>query len=46
MDESGITLGSYINLIRLGDALKKKALVQSPENREWISIVESILALS
>ena len=45
MDESGIALGLYTNLIRLGDALKKKTLIQSPENREWVSIVESISAL-
>ncbi len=45
MDESGIALGSCTNSIRLGDASKKKTLVQSPENREWVSIVESISAL-
>jgi len=45
MDESGIALSSCTNSIRLGDALKKKTLVQSPENREWVSIVESISAL-
>ncbi|OCK93567.1 uncharacterized protein K441DRAFT_723033 [Cenococcum geophilum 1.58] len=46
MDESGIAVGSYTNSVRLGDALKKKTLIQSPEDREWVSIVEAILALS
>ena len=45
MDESGIALGSCANSIRLGDASKKKTLVQSPEDREWVSIVEAISAL-
>ena len=45
MEESGIALGACINSIRLGDALKKTTLVQLPEDREWVSIVESILAL-
>jgi hypothetical protein len=45
MDESGIALGACTNSIRLGDASKKKTLVQSPKDREWVSIVEAILAL-
>ena len=45
MDESGIALGACINSIRLGDASKKTTLIQSPEDREWVSIMESILAL-
>ena len=46
MDESSITVGSCTNSVRLGDASKKKTLVQSPKNRKWVSIVESVLALS
>ncbi|OCK89995.1 uncharacterized protein K441DRAFT_581270, partial [Cenococcum geophilum 1.58] len=45
IDESGIALGVYTNLVRLGDALKKKTLVQSSKDREWVSIIESILVL-
>ena len=45
MDESGIALGACANSIRLGDALKKKTLIQSPEDRKWVSIVEAISAL-
>ena len=46
MDESGIAVGSCINLVRLGDASKKKTLIQLPKDREWVSIIEAILALS
>ena len=46
MDESGIVLGVCTNLIRLGDALKNKTLIQLPEDREWVSIVEVISTLS
>ena len=46
MDESGITLGAYTNLIAIGDASKKKTLVQSPNNREWVLIIELVSALS
>ena len=45
MDESGIALGLCTNSVRLGDASKKKTLIQSPEDREWVSIMESISAL-
>ena len=45
MDESGIAVGFCTNSVRLGDALKKKTLVQLPKNREWVSIVELVLAL-
>ena len=45
MDESGVALGVCTNTIAIGDASKKKTLVQSPNNREWVSIVETISAL-
>ena len=45
MDESSIALGACINLIAIGDASKKNTFVQSPNNREWVSIVESVSAL-
>ena len=46
MDESGIALGACANSIAIGDASKKKTLVQSPNDREWVSIVEAVSALS
>ena len=46
MDESSIVLGAYINSVRLGDALKKTTIIQSPKDREWVSIIELISALS
>ena len=45
MDESGIALGVCINLIAIGDASKKNTFVQSPNNREWVLIVELVSAL-
>ena len=45
MDESSIALGAYTNSIAIGDASKKKTLVQSPNDREWVSIVEAVSAL-
>ena len=45
MDESGIALGVYTNVIAIGDASKKKTLIQSPNDRKWVSIVEAVSAL-
>ena len=45
MDESGVALGVCMNTIAVGDASKKKTLIQLPNNREWVSIVETISAL-
>jgi len=45
MDESGIALGAYINSIAIGDASKKNTFIQSPNNRKWVLIVESVSAL-
>jgi hypothetical protein len=44
MDETGIALGICTNTRVLGDARRKKAYIKSPENREWVSIIESISA--
>ena len=45
MDEFGIVLGACINSIAIGDASKKNTFIQSPNNREWVSIVELVSAL-
>jgi hypothetical protein len=44
MDEIGITLGICTNTRVLRDARRKKAYIKSPENREWVLIIESISA--
>ena len=44
MDETGIALGVCNNSQVLASAHKKKAYVKSPENREWVSIVETVSA--
>jgi hypothetical protein len=45
-NKHGITLGVYANRIVLGGCNTKKChtYIQSPENREWISIIETISA--
>lgn len=45
MDESDIALGACTNSIAIGDASKKTTLVQTPNDREWVSIVEAVSAL-
>ena len=45
MDGSGVALGVCTNTIAVGNASKKKTLIQSPNNREWVSIVEIIFTL-
>ena len=42
MDETGVALGVYINTRVLASSSKKKAYVKTPENREWVSIIECI----
>ena len=42
MDEHGIALGVCTNSQVLAAAGKKRTYVKSPENREWVSIVETI----
>jgi len=46
MDEFGIALGACTNSVKLGDVLKKTIFIQSPKDHEWVSIVETISALS
>jgi hypothetical protein len=45
MDETGIALGVCTNTRVLARASKKKADVKSPENREWVSIIECVSAI-
>ena len=44
MDETGVALGVGVNSQVLTSSRKKKAYVESPENREWVSIVEAVSA--
>ena len=44
MDETGIALGVCANTRVLARASNKKADVKSPENREWVSIIECVSA--
>jgi hypothetical protein len=44
IDETGIALGVRDNSQVLASAHKRKAYVRSPENREWVSIVECVSA--
>ena len=45
MDETGVALGVCTNTQVLGSSTKKKAYIKSPENREWVSIIETISAI-
>jgi hypothetical protein len=44
MDETGIALGVCNNQIVVGSSRTKSTYIQSPENREWVSIIETISA--
>jgi hypothetical protein len=44
MDETGIALGVYTNTQVLASSSKKKAYIKSPEDREWVTIIECISA--
>ncbi len=44
MDETGVALGVCTNTRVLGSSLKKKTYIKSPENREWVSIIETVSA--
>jgi hypothetical protein len=44
MDETGLALGVCTNTRVLSSSQKKKAYIRSPENREWVSIIECVLA--
>jgi hypothetical protein len=45
MDEAGTALDSCTNSMVLGDSQKKRTYVQSPQDREWVSMVETVSAL-
>jgi hypothetical protein len=45
MDEHGIALGVCTNSVVLGASGKHKTYIQTPENREWVSVIEGINAL-
>jgi hypothetical protein len=42
MDETGIALGVCTNQIVVGSSTTKFSYVRTPENREWVSIIEAI----
>ena len=44
MDETGTALGVCTNTRVLASSQKKKAYVRSPENREWVSVIECVSA--
>jgi ribosome recycling factor len=44
MDETGIALGVCNNQWVIGRSSSKSSYVQTPENREWVSIIETISA--
>jgi hypothetical protein len=44
MDEAGTALGVCTNSIVLGDSKKKRTYVQSPQDREWVSMTETVSA--
>ena len=44
MDETGLALGVCTNTRVLSSSQKKKAYIRSPENREWVSIIECVSA--
>jgi DDE superfamily endonuclease len=45
MDETGLALGVCTNTRVLASSKKKKAYKKSPENREWVSIIECVSAV-
>lgn len=42
MDKHGIALGVCTNLTVLRDSSRRRAYVKSPEDREWVSIIETV----
>jgi len=44
MDETGVVFGACTNSYVVTSSSKKKAYVESPENREWVSIIETFSA--
>jgi hypothetical protein len=45
MDEVGTALGIYTNSMVLEDLKKKRIYVKSPQDREWVSMIETVSAL-
>jgi hypothetical protein len=45
MDETGLALGVCANTRVLSSSQKKKAYIRSPENREWVSMIECVSAI-
>jgi hypothetical protein len=45
MDETGCALGVCTNSQVVASSSKKKAYIKSPEDREWVSIIETISAV-
>jgi hypothetical protein len=41
MDKTGLALGVCANTRVLSSSQKKKAYIRSPENREWVSMIEA-----
>ncbi|KAI1003475.1 hypothetical protein K3495_g4730 [Podosphaera aphanis] len=44
MDETGLALGVCTNTQVVAKSTKKRTYVKSPENREWVSIIEAVFA--
>jgi hypothetical protein len=44
MDETGLALGVCTNTRVLASSSKRKAYIKTPENHEWVSIIETISA--
>ena len=44
IDKTGVALGVCTNTRVLASSSKKKAYIKSPENREWVSIIECVSA--
>jgi hypothetical protein len=44
MDEEGLALGMCVNSQVLASSSKKRTYTKSPEDREWVSIVEAVSA--
>ena len=44
MDETGLALGVGRNQFVLGNAERPQTYIKTPNNREWVSIIETIAA--
>ncbi|KAI0997084.1 hypothetical protein K3495_g11101 [Podosphaera aphanis] len=44
MDETGVALGVCTNTRVIASSKKKKTYIKSPENREWVSVIECVSA--